>query len=248
MKKLFDTKPVLFAVLCIIVYVIGFGTLGSLSDTSLVNYGAVLGFSVVYSGFLLFFAKKHGLLEYWFLQGSQTPAKRLLYWLPLFAVMTVNLWGGIRLREDALSTVVGILARGLGAGFLEELIFRGILLRAVARKNTLAAFLWSALGFGIGHIVNLLYGQDTVQTLIQLVYASCIGFAFMAVVWTGRSILPTVFAHALNNSLSFFANMDAVGTVWDYVSTGILCAVCVGYGFFVLYTADKKLTTAPLEA
>ena len=245
MKKLFDQKPILFAVICIVLYTAGLGTLSVLTDNEVLNLLMSLGFCILLGGILLAFAGKHKLNAHLFLQGLQSSPKQLLYFLPLTAVMTCNLWGGFRINAAPLVSVLSIMVKGLGAGFLEELIFRGILFRAIAQKNTRNAFLWAALGFGIGHAVNLLRGADTLQTLEQLVYASCIGFAFMAVTLAVRSLLPSVCCHFLINSLSVFSNSAMNGTAWDLISTGILCAVCVGYGFYVLHRTGLKLRPEP---
>ena len=47
----------------------------------------------------------------------------------------------------------------LCVGFLEEVIFRGLLFTAIARNNIKSAVIISSVTFGIGHIINLFNGS-----------------------------------------------------------------------------------------
>lgn len=69
----------------------------------------------------------------------------------------------------------------LGVGFLEEIIFRGFLFKAMSKTSVKSAILVSSLTFGMGHIVNLLNGRDVLETLLQLCYACAIGFVFVII-------------------------------------------------------------------
>ena len=234
MKKLFDEKPVLFAVIWIVIYVVGVGTLGSVSENDTVNYAAMLGACAAIAAVLLIFAKKHGLTEYWYMQRYRGDWKQALFFLPLAVAMTFNLWTGIALPEIPAGTVLlGVAAKGILAPFLEELILRAMLYRAIAKESTRRAFWITTVTFGAGHIVNLVFGRGSLETLVQVGYALCIGFLFTVIMAAGRSILPTVIAHIAFNSLSFFGREPSQAWV-GYVCIGVLCAVCVGYGVYLL--------------
>ena len=56
MKKLWDKKPVLFAVIWIVLYVMGTGTMQNLTDDPAKNYLAVIGLNSVFAAILLIFA------------------------------------------------------------------------------------------------------------------------------------------------------------------------------------------------
>ena len=247
MKKLYEKKPVLFAVLCIVVYVMGCGTLGTCSDSKLLCSAAQTGFEAVLCAVLLGFAAKQGLLSRWFLQGFRGDGRRMLYLLPLLAAASWNLWGGMSVPAAPPGEVLlRILATGILAPFLEELIFRGILFRAIARTSKRRGFWWASLGFGIGHAVNFVFGRGGIETAKQLCYASALGFLFMAVVFAGRSLLPTVIAHILINTTAVFSPEELVGTPCDSISTAVLCGICIVYGIWVLHTADEPLDASPM--
>ena len=64
----------------------------------------------------------------------------------------------------------------LCVGFLEEVIFRGLLFQAIAKDNIKSAVIISSVTFGIGHIINLFNGSgmDLVNNLCQIVFAFAI--------------------------------------------------------------------------
>ncbi|MBR3629118.1 MAG: CPBP family intramembrane metalloprotease [Oscillospiraceae bacterium] len=245
MKKLYDNKPVLFAVIWIVIYVVGFGSAGIQFGTAWLNYAVQSGAGLVILGFLLLFARKHDLLAEWGFTGVQTSVKRMLFYIPMLLACTENLWCGFGRREDSpLATALGILAIGVIGPVLEELILRSILFQAIARRNTRQAFWFAALSFGVGHLVNLFYGREVAATLLQVVYACCVGFCFTAVLYTGNSLLPTVLGHILFNTLSFFAKQDAAQPA-KTISVTVMCVLFVGYGCYTLY---MHRTTHPLKA
>ena len=77
-------------------------------------------------------------------------------------------------------------------GFLEEIIFRGILYKSIEKDNQKLAIIISSLTFGIEHIVNLLNGADLVPTLMQICYAIAIGFLFVTIFNKSKSLIPCI--------------------------------------------------------
>ncbi len=47
----------------------------------------------------------------------------------------------------------------LCVGFIEEVIFRGLLFRAIAKDNVKTAIIISSITFGTGHLLNLINTQ-----------------------------------------------------------------------------------------
>lgn len=133
------------------------------------------------------------------------PYGKLLYLLPMLALMTVNLWNGAVLRFGAAETTCCVGAM-LAIGVIEELLFRGYLLRAMERQSAKAAVLVTGLTFGLGHIVNLLNGEELVSTLLQVVYAAAIGWMLSVFMLRTRNIVPCCVFHGVFNALSAFAD------------------------------------------
>ena len=62
-------------------------------------------------------------------------------------------------------------------GYVEEMLFRGFLFKALIPKDGLKlSVIISSVTFGIGHIVNLFAGQANLETVIQVLFAIAWGF------------------------------------------------------------------------
>jgi len=147
--------------------------------------------------------KRDAFAFYGFVRPRPGALRAALYGLPLVALATVNLWHGVTLRYGPLETAAYVAAM-VGVGFLEETIFRGLLLKELLRRSERLAVIVSSVTFGLGHIVNLLSGAATLDTAAQVVYAIAVGFMLSVFVLRVGSILPCVAFHALFNSLSAF--------------------------------------------
>lgn len=210
MKRLFDKDEVLFAVCWIVLYVVGFGSADAISETIGMPKAVTVCLGLVLSAALLAFIRRNGLREYYGLCGVKGGLESLLYLLPLAAVASINLWNGLTFQGDFFAALLYVVSMCF-VGFLEEVIFRGLLFRGMCKTNVSTAILVSSLTFGMGHAVNLLMGAPVADTLLQLVYASAVGFLFTAVFHVGGSILPCIAAHILVNVSSIFAVEPGLG-------------------------------------
>ena len=113
------------------------------------------------------------------------------------------------LRFSAVESITFVVSM-LCVGFLEELIFRGFLFRAIEKENLARAIVISSVTFGIGHIVNLLNGQDLLETVGQVIFAVFVGFALVILFHKGKSLVPCIVFHGVFNALSVVANDEAL--------------------------------------
>ena len=90
----------------------------------------------------------------------------------------------------------------LCVGFLKEIIFRGFLFVGMSKNNLRSAVIVSSITFGIGHLVNLFNGQLFFETMIQILFAIAVGFTLVILFYKGKSLIPCIIFHGLNNSLS----------------------------------------------
>jgi membrane protease YdiL (CAAX protease family) len=194
----------------------------------------------VLSVVLLFFLKKNGLFEEYGLCRSKISAKKMLFYLPLVALLTANVWNGVTLNYQPLETVLYILAM-FCVGFLEELIFRGFLFKAMSRDNVRSAIIVSSITFGIGHILNLFNGSgaDLVSNLCQVCYAMVMGFLFVIIFHRGGSLLPCILVHSTINGLSVFADESKITNKNEIVTTILLIVVSVMYIWVLLKTLPE---------
>lgn len=163
MKKVFEKNEVLFSILLIIIYVvINMICVQNFGNTSLVSGIVNSVFSILLILLIIYLKRTsyYGLV-------MPNNIKSCLYFIPLVLIVSVNLWSGININNTKEEIIYHILTM-INIGFLEEIIFRGFLFKAMAKDNVKSAIVVSSLTFGIGHVVNLLNGADLVPTIIQI--------------------------------------------------------------------------------
>jgi len=237
MNKFYEKDPVWFAVACIIVYVGGFSTADSISAAIGMPKLITCLFGLFMSYVLYSFVKNNNLSDYYGLRKIKGTPKQYLYFIPLAVLSTVNLWHGLTFNLSFRDTVFYIISMCF-VGFLEELIFRGILFSELmdASKDSVffmsSAFIISCVSFGMGHIVNLFLGAPLADTLLQLVYATAIGFLYITIFVMSGSIIPCIVSHAFVNCTSVFAAEIDIKT--HILITVIMCAICIIYGIKIM--------------
>ena len=182
LKKLYDKSKIWFSVCWIIAYCLIMSVGDSLSITLGIEKSVTLPVGLILSVILLLFLKKNRLFEAYGLCPAKASAKSMLYYLPIVVMLTANLWHGVALNYGPLEALLYILSM-LCVGFLEEIIFRGLLFGAMREDSPVAAVIVSSLTFGIGHIINLVNGSGTelLSNLLQVVYATAAGFMFVMI-------------------------------------------------------------------
>lgn len=157
------------------------------------------------------------------------------YFLELLRLIGYN--GGTSdassLPSMAGAGIVGVLAVvAVLPAFLEESIFRGVMLEGMKALGTAAACLLGGLCFSLFH-------QNPEQTIYQFI---C-GAAFTLLAIRADSLLPAVTAHLLNNAFivlelrfSFLQHVSAGGEIAVYV----LSALCLIGSLVWLIFFDKR--------
>jgi len=230
-KKLYEKNELAFSLAWIIAYVVLFSAADNFSDSLGIAKIITAPVSVFLALFLFIWIRKHSLSEKYGLCLFKGNWKNYLYFIPLPLLMSTNLWNGVTMNVSAAEAMLYVLSM-LCVGFLEEVIFRGLLFKAICKSNVKQAILISSITFGIGHIVNLLNGADVLPTLLQICYASAIGFLFTIIFYKGKSLLPCIVTHGIINSLSVFSVQGS--QTFDIVASAALCVISVGYSLWIL--------------
>lgn len=231
LKKLYDKDEVWFAVGWILVYVLAFANGDAISESIGIPKLVTVPVGVLLSLVLYRFIRSNGLMAHFGLCPIRGSWKSYLWFLPLAVISSVNFWNGLTLNAPLTEIVLYILSMCC-VGFLEEGIFRGLLFRGMAKTNLKSAVIVSSLTFGVGHIVNLLLGAPLLGTLLQLVYASAIGFCYTALFLVSGSILPCIVSHIFVNSTSIFAVTPSAGM--DIGIAILQTILSTGYGLWLL--------------
>lgn len=237
MKKLYDKNELTFSLVWIGIYIVVLSLADGLSEQLGCKKIVTAPVCIAMTAFLWFWLGRYGLKEKYGLCPLNGSARDYLYFLPLALLASVNLWWGVSMQLSVLETVLYVISM-LCVGFLEEVIFRGFLFKAICRDGVKQAIIISGVTFGIGHIVNLLNGAELLPTLLQICYAIAAGFLFTWIFYTGKSLWPCIITHSALNSLSAFAP-EPTSVSMRMVSAAFLCAVSVLY---VVYIMKKFLT------
>ena len=241
LKKLYEKSEIWFTVAWIIAYVILASAGDNISEDLGISKIVTLPILIAMSAILYFFVRRNGLAEKYGLCKARLPAAKMLYYIPLLVLLTANLWYGVAINQPPLETALYILSM-FCVGFLEEVIFRGLLFQAMARDGVKSAIIVSSITFGIGHIVNLINGSgaELLPNLLQVMYAVAGGFAFVMIYCRTKSLMPCIITHSVFNGLSAFAN-EAVMTPQKQITSGILLAVIAGgYALYLALAAKES--------
>lgn len=239
MNSLYKKNETWFAVLFIIIYVVGMSIADNLSKSVGIGKSITTLFCIVLSCIIVLFIRKNKLFTYYGLCKSDLPAKKVLYYFPLFIIGTVNLWFGVKMNFTPIETLFYVLSM-LFVGFLEEIIFRGFLFKSMCKNNVKTAIVVSSLTFGIGHIVNLVNGSgaELMDNFCQVCYAVAIGFLFVTLFYRGKSLWPCIIMHSVFNSLSAFSNKE-MAELYRIPIAITLIVVSLGYSLFLIKRTPK---------
>ena len=223
MRKLYEKKEIVFAILWIVVYCVVFGTIrGNFGDESIYTLLALAAFTAGITAFM----KGNHLEEKYGLARWPKDMKRYLFFIPMWILATGNIWDGFSPSCQGASLAIAVISMIL-VGFVEEMIFRGFLFRAMLSNNkTVVAIIVSAVTFGIGHIVNLFTGQAGFATVMQIIFAISWGFILTMVCYKSGSMIPCIIAHSMIDVLSL---LGADHELADWIYIGLTIAVAIVY-------------------
>lgn len=236
MNQIYKKSELLFSLLWIALYVTSVSLADTLSLKLNLQKSVTVLVCAVLAAVLFTWMKKHNLEEHYGLCCSFIPAKKLLYYFPLILLTSVNLWFTPTISTTMAETILYILSMLL-VGFLEELIFRGFLFKALIKEGLPMAILVSSITFGIGHLVNLVNGSqmDLFSNLLQVIYAMSAGFMFTLLFYCSNSLYACILCHGIFNALSVFANEAAMTMQQEIFSALMLCLITTGYSLYLWF-------------
>ena len=240
MKKLYEKNELTFAIVWIVVYCVLQSLANPLNKAIGVAYAASAAFCVLQTVVLFAFIRKNHLQKRYGLCKSPVSACRFLYYVPLIILASGNLWNGFAINYSPAEMACRIVCM-LCVGFLEEVIFRGLLFKSIAKDNIKSAVIISSMTFGIGHIINLVNGSgmDPLNNLCQIVFAIAVGFLLVTIFYRGGSLLPCILVHSAINTLGTFANDMNLTTETHLLHLATLIVITVAYTLILTRTLPK---------
>ena len=242
MTKLYKKNEITFAILWIVAYVVLSSLADQLSEAVGVTKSVTAALHIAMSLLLFFWIRNNGLSEKYGFRSSAVPAKRFLYYLPLFIIASTAFWGGAKLKYGFTESLLYFISMCC-VGFLEEVIFRGLLFRAMEKDNLKTAVIVSALTFGLGHIVNLFNGsgKDPASSVTQIVFAVLVGFVLVLIFYHGKSLVPCILFHSANNALKVFSAEGSLDPRTEMALNLIVIVVVLGgYSLYLVKAFSRK--------
>lgn len=139
---------------------------------------------------------------------KRLPMSRFLWVPPAIMVLGLLLrFAGIEWGDVPFDLVIAVLLAGALVGFAEEVLFRGIVLRALrteGRSEALAAIYTTAL-FGLFHLPNAIFGAELLPTLGQVGIAALTGFALYLIRRGTGWLVYAMIAHGVWDISTFLA-------------------------------------------
>jgi uncharacterized protein len=225
---------VILEVVVIFVYLLA-GTVAHFMNLS--NLGL---YGIANLGLTLISALLLTVMGWWKVVGFRSSEKPgdLLYFIVPFVPIVINLIPGVEVTS--LGFLVEILAITLMVGFVEEAIFRGLMLNALRAHGLWKAAIVTSLLFGLTHAMNVLAGKSVAEDAAQIFYAVAIGFAFAALVLKKGILWPLVLAHFLIDFANFIQRPGfSYPPFWEMLIVLSISVLFTAYGIFVMLQKSK---------
>jgi membrane protease YdiL (CAAX protease family) len=208
-----------------------------------ISVGAIvkkLGFPIyaLYGGMLLILSTITAIIlkkmKWWKVIGFRRLDKKSLYLLIIPVIpMIGNLFGSYRSLE--LGFYIYYLLLTIMSGFVEEGLYRGVMLRVLLQTGAWRAVIITSLIFSLSHIMNALAGWDWQHVVLQLIYSFAIGFGWAAFALKTGTIWPLMIIHFLNNFFSFIKTENLIKTLQTSKPTmeGIVYSMVISIVFII---------------
>ena len=242
MKKIYEKSELTFEFVWIGIYCVLQSVANPLNEVIGIEYSASAVLCILQMIVIVRVMKKNGLMERYGLCRTLIPARQFLYYVPLLLLASRNLWYGAAVNFS-MAGMVCYISCMFCVGFVEEVIFRGFLFRALARDNTKTAIIISSITFGLGHLLNLVNGSgmELAENIFQVAGAIAIGFLFVMIFDRGGSLFPCIITHAAINITSAFANETGLTIEKHMISSLVMFAIIAVYSLILTKTLPENL-------
>lgn len=200
-------------------------------------YGYMIIVLLVYLIFLYIYMRMH---EYLYVNKKRTNYQIILFLLPLILVCFSNFIYGFMFESPsgAAFSYIAILEISflLLSVFIEEMLFRYLLLGHMKDMHPLKAIIISSLLFSIFHLSKYLSSFDP-HDLIIVIYTFGLGMVLGFIYWYSHSILASIIFHILFNLINdyLFTNIYYVHHELAYYLVNIIVGITAAIYLVVIY-------------
>jgi membrane protease YdiL (CAAX protease family) len=156
---------------------------------------------------------------------------------------------------SSVANLIYLVLLSLSVGFIEELLFRGIIIRAWLKKGVSVAVGVSTALFGVAHLMQLMGGQSAFGTVLQVLFSLVLGLALALVVVRTWSMWGVIIFHSLFDFVQLIStsptasvtdsSLDSISMIATLVCTIILVLYIV---WLVRIPANSPPAERPTQA
>ena len=238
-EETFITKhPLLTSILTILLLAIGYGVAGTiLYLNKIAGISPVFPVNILLSVIAVLVLLKTNSWDQVFLSRPRGGVPSVRIYAPLAAVLAITAVASIAtsgITVSSVSNLIYLVLLSLSVGFVEELLFRGIIIRAWLKKGVYVAVGVSTALFGLGHLMQLMSGQSAFGTVLQIVFSLVLGLALALVVVRTWSIWGVIVFHALFDFVQFVSTSPTASvtdsSLYSVPMIGTLvCTIILGF-------------------
>ncbi|RUL54657.1 CPBP family intramembrane glutamic endopeptidase [Lysinibacillus antri] len=126
-----------------------------------------------------------------------------------------------------------LLIAAVGVAINEEILFRGILLRALLPFGTVVAIIVPSFLFGAIHLSNIIVGGDVTFALFQFGWTFFAGMALTAMVLANNSLIPAIVYHFILDAVEYAATGEFGVHSTDYSIKWLIILLLLKVAFFI---------------
>jgi membrane protease YdiL (CAAX protease family) len=163
--------------------------------------------------------------------GFTRPRDLRVFWCPVLFLIVAPMLGGIYLPpvEELVVLALGVAV----TAFSEEVIFRGVVWRALLPTGVMGTVFLTALLFGTLHLAKIAIGGSLEEVLPILVATTLGGVGYAALRLRTDSIWPIMLFHAAFNFTNGITKPETVPGLIPLLTFAVTLGF-LGYGLFLL--------------
>lgn len=160
-----------------------------------------IGFLVLSLTLIIFVSKNDKWVYYGFSSFKKINMDNNYIFIPLLILALMPLLAGIS-PDLTLRKIIYLMSYMALVAFVEEIIFRGIILKILLKKGLMKAIFGSSILFSLSHLLNSLQGNNLFSIMSQTIYALIIGIILAMIVIKTNNIIIAIIFHYLNNIMT----------------------------------------------
>jgi membrane protease YdiL (CAAX protease family) len=169
-------------------------------------------------------------------------SKEWYVWLPALIIpFTLAFYLGF---NSTWGHIPLLLIAAVGVAVNEEILFRGILLRAILPFGRTIAIIVPSLLFGASYLGNIFIGGNVTYALFQFAWTAFAGMALTTMVLANKSLLPAIAFHFVLDAIEYASTGEYGVHSGDYPVTwlGIFLLLNLAFLIYSLYILKKADT------